>query len=232
MQGKYGYIDIDTGELKVIEYGADMMGFQPQGDFPEGIIIPEPVFNNLTDDQGNPVDYDDGEVERPDLDARRIRVENRARTNVNRGLGGVSDSRARPAPPPARRPPPPPPQQQQRPAFDTRTAASVPELPDQNRGQDIQQPITPRPLPRAPRPQPAPRPQARPAAQQPLDQSRFQTNFASVPAVPSAAAPLLQAAVERRPPSVPTSRPTSTRAQQQTRKKSNAVTCTTRLNFQ
>ena len=27
MQGKYGYIDIDTGELKVIEYGADMMGF-------------------------------------------------------------------------------------------------------------------------------------------------------------------------------------------------------------
>ena len=52
VQGKYGYIDIDTGELKVIEYGADMMGFQPQGDFPEGIIIPEPVFNNLTDDQG------------------------------------------------------------------------------------------------------------------------------------------------------------------------------------
>ena len=30
VQGKYGYIDIDTGELKVIEYGADMMGFQPQ----------------------------------------------------------------------------------------------------------------------------------------------------------------------------------------------------------
>ena len=213
MQGKYGYVDIDTGELKVIEYGADMMGFQPQGDFPEGIIIPEPVFNNLTDDQGNPVDYDDGEVDRPDLDARRIRVENRARTNVNRGLGGVSDNQPRPVP--VRRPPPPPPQQQQ-PAFDTRTAAK-PEQPDQNRGQDIQQPITPRPLPRAPRPQPAPRPQSRPAPQQPLDQSRFQTNFASVPAVPSPTRPT--PAAERRPAPVPSARPSSTRGQQQTRNK-------------
>ena len=164
------------------------------------------------------MDYDDGEVERPDLDARRIRVENRARTNVNRGLGGVSENQPRPAP--VRRPPPPPPQQQQ-PVFNPRTAGALPKQPDQNRGQEIQQPITPRPLPRAPRPQPAPRPQARPqpaAPQQPLDQSRFQTNFASVPAVPAAPARPTPAA-ERRPAPVPTARPTSTRAQQQTRDK-------------
>ena len=228
VQGKYGYIDIDTGELKVIEYGADMMGFQPQGDFPEGIIIPEPVFNNLTDDQGNPVDYDDGEVERPDLDARRIRIENRARTNVNsqtrlRPFEAAAEEQPRPVP--ARRPPPPPPQRQQ-PAFDPRTAAALqPEPIDQNRGQDIQQPITPRPLPRAPRPQPAPRPQAasRPAPppQQPLDQSRFQTNFAAVPAVPSPTTDvnLISAAAERRPPPTPSARPTATRGQQQTRNK-------------
>ena len=28
VQGRYGYVDIDTGKLKVIEYGADAMGFQ------------------------------------------------------------------------------------------------------------------------------------------------------------------------------------------------------------
>ena len=52
--GKYGYIDIDTGKLKVIEYGADMMGFQPEGDLPEGIIVPPPV--NGTDDDYDYVD--------------------------------------------------------------------------------------------------------------------------------------------------------------------------------
>lgn len=51
VQGKYGYIDIDTGEIKVIEYGADMLGFQPVGDLPEGIVIPKPVFNNGTEDE-------------------------------------------------------------------------------------------------------------------------------------------------------------------------------------
>lgn len=38
VQGKYGYVDIDSGELKVIEYGADMMGFQPIGDLPFGVV--------------------------------------------------------------------------------------------------------------------------------------------------------------------------------------------------
>ena len=26
--GKYGYLDINTGDLRIIEYGADAMGFQ------------------------------------------------------------------------------------------------------------------------------------------------------------------------------------------------------------
>eukprot|EP00095_Tigriopus_kingsejongensis_P008907 maker-scaffold1538_size36768-snap-gene-0.12 protein:Tk08907 transcript:maker-scaffold1538_size36768-snap-gene-0.12-mRNA-1 annotation:"hypothetical protein AaeL_AAEL003041" len=38
VQGKYGYVDIDSGELKVIEYGADMMGFQPVGDLPFDVV--------------------------------------------------------------------------------------------------------------------------------------------------------------------------------------------------
>ena len=42
MQGKYGYVDVN-GEVKIIEYGADAMGFQPEGDLPEGIVIPDPV---------------------------------------------------------------------------------------------------------------------------------------------------------------------------------------------
>lgn len=42
VQGKYGYIDVN-GEVKIIEYGADVMGFQPEGDLPDGIVIPPPV---------------------------------------------------------------------------------------------------------------------------------------------------------------------------------------------
>ena len=33
VQGRYGYVDIDTGKLKVIEYGADAMGFQVMPNF-------------------------------------------------------------------------------------------------------------------------------------------------------------------------------------------------------
>jgi hypothetical protein len=46
--GKYGYVDVN-GDVKIIQYGADAMGFQPQGDLPEGIIIPPPVSGNCTD---------------------------------------------------------------------------------------------------------------------------------------------------------------------------------------
>ena len=42
VQGKYGYIDAN-GQVKIIEYGADVMGFQPEGDLPDGIVIPPPV---------------------------------------------------------------------------------------------------------------------------------------------------------------------------------------------
>ena len=33
---------------KVIEYGADDLGFQPVGDLPEGIVVPPPVPGNDT----------------------------------------------------------------------------------------------------------------------------------------------------------------------------------------
>ena len=52
LKGKYGYVDVN-GEVKIIEYGANAMGFQPQGDLPDGIIIPPPVVGNCTE-----CDYD------------------------------------------------------------------------------------------------------------------------------------------------------------------------------
>ena len=55
--GKYGYVDVN-GDVKIIQYGADAMGFQPQGDLPEGIIIPPPVSGNCTD--CGDYDYDAG----------------------------------------------------------------------------------------------------------------------------------------------------------------------------
>ena len=66
VQGKYGYIDVN-GEVKIIEYGADVMGFQPEGDLPDGIVIPPPVENNCTDCD---YDYDYPEVS-PSEEARR-----------------------------------------------------------------------------------------------------------------------------------------------------------------
>ena len=41
---------------KVIEYGADNLGFQPVGDLPEGIVVPPPVPGNDTSDYD---DYDE-----------------------------------------------------------------------------------------------------------------------------------------------------------------------------
>jgi hypothetical protein len=187
VQGKYGYVDIDTGELKVIEYGADMMGFQPMGDLPEGIIIPPPVFNNLTDDQGDPVDYDDPEIVRPNLQAHNVRVENRART-ANQFLGGSTQTRPRTV------------------AAERQQSVRqpAPKQPDQNRGQELQQPITPRPLPRAPSPQ------ARP---QQIDQSRFQTNFA----LPEPTQPTPAASRPQRPLPAPESATTGTRSRNRAR---------------
>ena len=124
VQGKYGYIDIDSGELKVIEYGADMMGFQPEGDLPEGIIIPPPVFNNITDDGSKEVPV--GEIERPFFeDESRVRV-------AHRGRVGASSRSQQPSAPVRQ-------QQQQQQGFVSR---------NQNRGQELERPITPRPQPR------------------------------------------------------------------------------------
>ncbi|XP_040570636.1 uncharacterized protein [Lepeophtheirus salmonis] len=86
VQGKYGYVD-DNGEQKVIEYGADMLGFQPQGDLPEGIIVPPPVFNNETESSeaqvAEPIADYDYDYSNASEDGKRTRfvIKNRARTS-------------------------------------------------------------------------------------------------------------------------------------------------------
>ena len=97
VEGKYGYTDIHTGEVRVIEYGADMMGFQPTGDFPDGIVIPPPVPGNATFDY----DYDTGDYDyvaqpeiRPDaslagINENSVRVQNRARGDTAAPIPGA-----------------------------------------------------------------------------------------------------------------------------------------------
>eukprot|EP00096_Caligus_rogercresseyi_P004815 TRINITY_DN1933_c0_g1_i1.p1 TRINITY_DN1933_c0_g1~~TRINITY_DN1933_c0_g1_i1.p1 ORF type:complete len:592 (-),score=130.82 TRINITY_DN1933_c0_g1_i1:177-1952(-) len=90
VQGKYGYVDIN-GEQKVIEYGADMLGFQPQGDLPEGIIVPPPVLEGEERSEVRPseaqarepiTDYDyDYSGAGEDGSRSRFVVKNRARTS-------------------------------------------------------------------------------------------------------------------------------------------------------
>jgi len=142
VQGKYGYVDVN-GEVKIIEYGANAMGFQPQGDLPEGIIIPPPVEGNCTD-----CNYDYDYDERP---LSNLREEDRDNINiVNRARGNGGQQTA---------------------------LRSKPVQPNQNRGQDLDQPITPPPLPR--RPEQTFRPAAQqqfsafPAAQQQQPQPAF-----------------------------------------------------------
>merc|ERR1712212_531357 len=156
VQGKYGYIDVN-GEVKIIEYGADAMGFAPSGDLPDGIVIPEPVANNCTDADGNECDYD---YDYPDIspeEESRRQIVNRARNNANEQSG----NRDRPNR-------------------------------NQNRGQQISQPITPAPLPRQNRPVAgqSSRPQAPPPA-------RTNTFSSFQPAPPRQAAPPRQLAPSR-----------------------------------
>lgn len=50
MTGKYGYVD-DAGKLRVVEYGANIYGFQPSGD---GITVPSPTLVELhREDESN-----------------------------------------------------------------------------------------------------------------------------------------------------------------------------------
>ena len=83
VQGKYGYIDVN-GEVKIIEYGADAMGFRPEGDLPEGIIIPPPVEGDCTDAEGKECDYNDYDYggETAEEETRRGIV-NKARSGNN-----------------------------------------------------------------------------------------------------------------------------------------------------
>lgn len=138
---------------KVIEYGAGNLGFQPQGDLPEGIVVPPPV-------PGNDTDYDEqfGGGEEINVDEeqqqQRFVVENRARGTPRQ------------------------------PTFN-----QFVQQPSQNRGQDIQAPVTPTPKPRLPEAVRTPSFQARPIAAstperpQPREQfaldafSAFQTPF-------------------------------------------------------
>ena len=165
VQGKYGYVDVN-GEVKIIEYGANAMGFQPTGDLPEGIIIPPPVEGNCTD-----CNYDYDYEERPET---TLLEEDRSRTTIiNRARGGQ------------------PPRGAQQP-------------PNQNRGQTLDQPITPRPLPR--RPEPA----FRPAQQQqqfsafpsaPAQQQQQQQQFSAFPSTP------VQQQTQQQFPGFPTAAP-------------------------
>ncbi len=79
--GKYGYVDTN-GEVKVIQYGANAMGFQPNGDLPEGIIIQPPVEGNCT--EFCDYDYIDDTIGQDPAELTNLKVVNRARTQ-----GGV-----------------------------------------------------------------------------------------------------------------------------------------------
>merc|ERR1712212_248993 len=168
VQGKYGYLDVN-GEVKIIEYGADAMGFAPSGDLPDGIVIPEPVANNCTDADGNECDYD---YDYPDIspeEESRRQIVNRARNNANEQSG----NRDRPNR-------------------------------NQNRGQQISQPITPAPLPRQNRPVAGQ--SSRPQAPSP---ARTNTFSSFQPAPPRQLAPSRQAAPARQsaPPRQPAPQP-------------------------
>jgi len=176
VQGKYGYIDAN-GDVKIIEYGADAMGFQPEGDLPEGIVIPEPVQGNCTD-----CSYDYDYPELSEEEASRTRIVNRARTSTSDQARsptfssqprGQQSSRAQPQPQ-APAPRPAPQRLAPQPAPLSRPAPQAPQrLPPPS------QPILPTPPPRqrqnpslgrgssfrqaaapAPAPAPAPRPSA------------------------------------------------------------------------
>ena len=106
------------------------MGFQPQGDLPEGIIIPPPVAGNCTDCD---YDYDYQDKQNPDVEQDRSN-----RVVLNRSRGDL--------------------EQQPR----------VQQAPSQNRGQDLNQPITDPPLPRRPASEPG-----------------FSQSFSAFPAAPA-----------------------------------------------
>ena len=179
VEGKYGYIDIDTGEVKVIQYGADNMGFAPTGDLPEGIIVPVVPGGNATFDY----DYDTGDyVEQPDVrpdpllnaDGNEFRVQNRARGNGAAPIPGApTQNRGQNV----RAPPVPRQREEQRSNF-------LPTPPPSSRTQFqarpavVQQPTRPA-QPQRTRPPVAPRPTV-PVRQEaaPVDQfTAFQTNF-------------------------------------------------------
>ena len=139
--------------LQVIEYGADNLGFQPQGDLPEGIVVPPPVPGNDTSSD----DYSDYSESNFDFDGV---------ASINEQQGRfVVENRARGSIPVQARPPTPSPVQ------------LTTEEPSQNRGQDLRQPVTSRPRGRTPSPPVAARPVEVPRsfAPQPQPQPRPNT---------------------------------------------------------
>ena len=209
VEGKYGYIDIDTGELKVIEYGADMMGFQPEGDLPEGIVVPPPVVGNATYDYDYDTgDYVDPEDPRPDprvvATDNSVRVLNRARGNSDAPIPGAptqnrgQNVRA-------------PPTRQREEPRNTFEPTPVPASRTRFQAQPAVQQPSRQSQPQRSRPQVAPQPAA-PARQQPaaVDQfTAFQTNFDGDSLASQGLKPFVpqQSQPVQRPPARPTPAP-------------------------
>lgn len=65
VKGKYGYVDEQSGKVRVVEYGANKYGFQPSG---EGITVAPPTLVDETTDKNGltiPIpDYQDEQDQR------------------------------------------------------------------------------------------------------------------------------------------------------------------------
>ena len=216
------------------------MGFQPEGDLPDGIVVPPPVVGNATFDYdydtGDYVDVDQREDPRSQgVEADSVRVQNRARGNSAAPIPGApSQNRGQNV----RRPPP-----QTRPREEARDTVLPTPVPSRTRFQA--QPAVQQQQARPSQPQrvrPAPQPAA-PVRQQEANVNQFtafQTQFdapASLssqglkPFVPKQAQPAQRqparpAAPQRRPAPQPVRRPLNaapTRQQQFTREEQQEI---------
>lgn len=94
VMGKYGYVD-DTGNVRVVEYGANKYGFQPAG---EGITVPPPTL------------VDESAVKK----SSKSPLESKESVEYDDGQYYEEAPRAAPPPPPVRQAPRPAPRPAQR----------------------------------------------------------------------------------------------------------------------
>jgi hypothetical protein len=100
VKGKYGYVD-ETGEVRIVEYGANKYGFQPSG---KGITVAPPTLvDETTNKDGINPDYDEYEapVRRPQPQAPRA---SRPRPIEQPQYFNYEEPKAAPAPVQAPRP--------------------------------------------------------------------------------------------------------------------------------